>query len=260
MAVRAAKSLESRMKNLKEKVQMDKVPQHVAIIMDGNGRWATQKGLPRVIGHRNGVKAVRAVTEGAGELGITHLTLYAFSTENWKRPAFEVQALMTLLVETVKAEIKTFNENNIRLKAIGDLEKLPRKSREALRDGISQTASNTGLTLILALNYSARWDILQATQSIAKAAKSKQINPEDIDEQVFESHLSTKDYPDPELMIRTSGESRISNFLLWQLAYAELYFTPIFWPEFRKEHFFAAILDFQKRERRFGKTSDQLST
>src|SRR6056297_848321 len=261
MAVKAANSSESlRLKTLKEKIQLEPVPKHVAIIMDGNGRWAKQQGLPRVIGHRSGVKAVRAVTEGAGELGITHLTLYAFSTENWKRPALEVQALMTLLVETVKAEIKTFNKNNIRLQAIGDLEKLPKKSREALQQGINKTASNTGLTLILALNYSARWDILQATQSIANEAKENKIDPEDIDEKAFEAHLSTRDYPDPELMIRTSGESRISNFLLWQLAYAELYFTPIFWPEFRKEHFYTAILDFQNRERRFGEISEQLST
>lgn len=260
MAVKAVDSSDSRLKKLKEKVQSQAVPKHVAVIMDGNGRWAKQQGRPRVFGHRNGVKAVRAVTEGAAELGITHLTLYAFSTENWKRPALEVQALMTLLVQTVKSELKTLNKNNIRLEAIGDLGKLPAKSRKALENGMAETASNTGMTLILALNYSARWDILQATQSIAKAAKENKIDPEEINEEKFEQYLSTKNYPDPELMIRTSGESRISNFLLWQLAYAELYFTPIFWPEFRKEHFYTAILDFQNRERRFGKISEQLST
>jgi undecaprenyl diphosphate synthase len=259
MAVKVADDSDRRLEKLKKQVELHPVPRHVAVIMDGNGRWAKQQGRPRVFGHRNGVKAVRAVTEGAAEMGVSHLTLYAFSTENWKRPALEVQALMSLLVQTVKSEIKTLNKNNIRLEAIGDLQKLPDKSRKALENGISDTASNTGMTLILALNYSARWDILQATQSIAKEAQNNQIDPNDIDEEVFEQHLSTKNYPDPELMIRTSGESRISNFLLWQLAYAELYFTPIFWPEFRKEHFYTAILDFQNRERRFGKISEQLS-
>ncbi len=259
MEVKVKESSKARVQSLKEQIDDQHLPEHVAIIMDGNGRWAKERGRPRVFGHKNGVKAVRAVTEAAAELGISHLTLYAFSTENWNRPALEVRALMALLVETVKSEMKTLKKNNIRLEAIGDLAQLPTKSRLALEKGIEDTKDNDRMTLILALNYSARWDILQATQSIAREAQEDGLDPEDIDEGLFEQHLSTKNYPDPELMIRTSGESRISNFLLWQLAYAELYFTPIFWPEFRKEHFYTAIIDFQKRERRFGKISEQLS-
>ncbi len=237
---------------------MDKLPKHIAIIMDGNGRWAKQHGKPRVFGHRNGVKAVRETTEAAAELGVENITLYAFSTENWNRPRFEVNALMSLLVETIRSEVATLNKNNIRLKAIGDLKKLPAKSYKALMEGIENTKNNTRMNLILALNYSAKWEIMEAIKSLADKIENKQLIAADIDEKTFESELSTKGIPDPELMIRTSGENRISNFLLWQIAYAELYFTPILWPEFRKEHLYQAIIDFQNRERRFGMTSEQL--
>ena len=226
--------------------------------MDGNGRWAKQQGMARVFGHRNGVKAVRETTEASAELGIEYLTLYAFSTENWNRPAFEVNALMSLLVDTLSKEIETLNENNIKLEAIGDLTRLPKRSHEALLKGIEDTKHNSRMTLILALNYSARWEIVEATKSLAAKVKNGDINIEDISDSVFENHLTTKDYPDPELMIRTSGEHRISNYLLWQLAYTELYFTDVLWPDFRKEHLYKALIDFQNRERRFGKTSEQL--
>lgn len=244
---------------LKEQMDLDRIPKHVAIIMDGNGRWAKERGRPRVFGHKSGVKSVRESSEAAAELGVKHLTLYAFSTENWNRPANEVQALMGLLVETVKSEISTLNKNDIQLEAIGDLQKLPKKSYNALVHGIQATQENKRMKLILALNYSARWDIIQATRSIAHAVKANELQAEEINEELFESYLSTRNYPDPELMIRTSGESRISNFLLWQLAYAELYFTPIFWPEFRKKDFYTAILEYQNRERRFGRISEQIS-
>ncbi len=244
--------------DLKSKINLEKLPKHIAIIMDGNGRWAKKHGKPRVFGHRNGVKAVRETTETAAELGVENVTLYAFSTENWNRPKFEVNALMTLLVETIRSEVETLNKNNIRLKAIGDLKKLPSKSYKALLEGIEQTKNNTRMTLILALNYSAKWEIMTAVKSIAEQIENKQISPADIDEKIFENELSTSGIPDPELLIRTSGETRISNFLLWQIAYSELYFTPILWPEFRKDHLYQAIIDFQNRERRFGKTSEQL--
>ena len=245
--------------DLKSKIILDKLPKHIAVIMDGNGRWAKKHGKPRVFGHRNGVKAVREATEAAAELGVKNMTLYAFSTENWNRPQMEVNALMALLVETIRGEIKTLNKNNIRLKAIGDLEKLPTKSHKALLEGIESTKHNSRMTLILALNYSAKWEIMAAVKSIANKIDNKQISPSDIDEKTFENELTTSGIPDPELLIRTSGENRISNFLLWQIAYAELYFTPILWPEFRKEHLYEAIIDFQNRERRFGKTSEQLT-
>ncbi|MBK8490126.1 MAG: isoprenyl transferase [Saprospirales bacterium] len=244
--------------DLKSQIILDKLPRHIAIIMDGNGRWAKQHGKPRVFGHRNGVKAVRETTEAAAELGIKYLTLYAFSTENWKRPKMEVNALMTLLVETIKNEIETLNKNDIRLHAIGDIAKLPKKSYIALQQGIEITKNNQRMTLILALNYSAKWEILEATRQLALQAKSGLLQPEAIDEDVFAGALSTKGIPDPELLIRTSGESRISNFLLWQIAYSELYFTPTLWPDFRKDHLYQAIIDFQHRERRFGKISEQL--
>ncbi|MBK7409589.1 MAG: isoprenyl transferase [Saprospirales bacterium] len=244
--------------DLKSQIILDKLPRHIAIIMDGNGRWAKQHGKPRVFGHRNGVKAVRETTEAAAELGIKYLTLYAFSTENWKRPKMEVNALMTLLVETIKNEIETLNKNDIRLHAIGDIAKLPEKSYIALQQGIEITKNNQRMTLILALNYSAKWEILEATRQLALQAKSGLLQPEAIDEDVFAGALSTKGIPDPELLIRTSGESRISNFLLWQIAYSELYFTPTLWPDFRKDHLYQAIIDFQHRERRFGKISEQL--
>lgn len=244
--------------DLKSNIDTQKLPRHIAIIMDGNGRWAKKHGKPRVFGHKNGVTAVREVTEAAAELGVEYVTLYAFSTENWNRPAYEVTALMLLLLETIRREVKTLNKNNIRLKAIGDLSRLPEKSRKALLEGIEHTKDNTRMTLVLALNYSARWEIMEAVKDIAQRASQKELAISDIDESVFENALSTKGIPDPELLIRTSGESRISNFLLWQIAYAELYFTPIFWPEFRKQHLYQAILDYQNRERRFGKTSEQI--
>lgn len=245
--------------DLKSQINLEKLPRHIAIIMDGNGRWAKQHGKPRVFGHRNGVKSVRESTEAAAELGIEYLTLYAFSTENWNRPQLEINALMTLLVETLRKEIDTLNKNNIRLKAIGDLSKLPEKTYKALLEGIAATSQNNRMTLVLALNYSARWEIVNAAKTLAKEVFNKQLNPAEIDEKTFENALSTHGIPDPELLIRTSGENRISNFLLWQIAYAELYFTPIFWPEFRKKNLYEAIIDFQKRERRFGKISEQLT-
>lgn len=242
----------------KDKINLDKLPNHIAIIMDGNGRWAKTQGKPRVFGHKNGVTSVREVTEAAAELGINYITLYAFSTENWSRPSFEVNALMTLLVETVKSELKTLNKNNIRLQAIGDLSKLPSRTYKTLMEGIEQTKDNKRMTLVLALNYSSRWEIVEAAKKIASEVQSGKINVEDIDSELFSSNLTTKDIPDPELMIRTSGEHRISNYLLWQAAYAEFYFTPVLWPDFKKDDFYQAIIDFQSRERRFGMTSEQL--
>ncbi len=244
--------------DLKSQINIEKLPRHIAVIMDGNGRWAKERGKPRVFGHHSGVTAVREVTEAAAELGVEYMTLYAFSTENWNRPAIEVTALMMLLVETIHKEVATLNKNNIRLKAIGDLSKLPEKTYKVLREGIEKTKNNTRMTLVLALNYSAKWEILHAIQNISKQVADKSILPEQINEDVFEQHLSTQGMPDPELMIRTSGEHRISNFLLWQLAYAEFYFTETFWPDFRKDDFYKAIIDFQNRERRFGKTGEQV--
>jgi len=244
--------------DLKPQVDLKKLPKHIAVIMDGNGRWAKEHGKPRVFGHRNGVTAVRETTEAAAELGVEYLTLYAFSTENWNRPRLEVNALMSLLVETLRNEINTLNKNNIRLQAIGDLEKLPPKTHKALLEGIQNTQHNQRMTLVLALNYSAKWDILEATRKISSLVKAGQIDAEHINEALFSASLSTHGIPDPELLIRTSGETRLSNFLLWQIAYSELYFTDIFWPQFNKDAFYSAIIDFQKRERRFGKTSEQL--
>lgn len=246
------------MSDLKSRIHLEKLPRHVAVIMDGNGRWAKQHNRPRVFGHRNGVRAVREITETAAELGIEYLTLYAFSTENWNRPQKEVEALMLLLVQTLHKEIQTLNKNNIRLKAIGDISKLPPKTRQALLDGIEKTNQNSRMTLVLALNYSAKWELVEVAKDLAGRVKSGAIDVEDIDEQLFASALSTANIPDPELLIRTSGETRLSNFLLWQLAYAEFYFTPVFWPDFGKENFYEAILNYQQRERRFGKTSEQL--
>lgn len=235
------------------------MPEHVAVIMDGNGRWAKQHGKPRIFGHKNGVKSVREVTEAAAELGVKYLTLYAFSTENWNRPALEVNALMHLLVETVKGELKTLNKNSIKLNAIGDLKKLPSKTYEALMQGIADTQHNSRMTLTLALNYSSRWEISEAIKQIASEVKSGDLELEAITPDLISTHMTTHDLPDPELLIRTSGEHRVSNYLLWQIAYTEFYFTDIFWPEFRKKHFHQAILDYQLRERRFGKTSEQLN-
>ena len=244
--------------DLKSQLNLQGLPKHIAVIMDGNGRWAKQQGKPRVFGHKNGVQSVREITEACAEIGVEYLTLYAFSTENWSRPAFEVNALMTLLVETVRKEVKTLMDNDIRLTAIGDIEKLPSKTIKALKEGIHTTKDNKRMTLVLALNYSAKWDIRNAVQAIASKVQQNELKSEEITNEMISDHLSTKSIPDPELLIRTSGECRISNFLLWQIAYAELYFTEVFWPEFRKNHLYEAILNFQQRERRFGKTSDQI--
>ena len=244
--------------NLNLLIDKNNLPKHIAIIMDGNGRWAKAHGKPRVFGHKNGVKSVREVTEAAAELGIQYITLYTFSTENWNRPPTEVVALMTLLVDTIRKEIETLNKNNIRLLAIGDISKLPSKTYKALQEGIDRTKNNNRMTLILALNYSSKWEIIEATKEIARLANAGKIDIENIDDQLFSQHLSTANIPDPELLIRTSGETRLSNFLLWQLAYAEFYFTPIFWPDFNKEQFLKAILSYQNRERRFGLTSEQI--
>jgi undecaprenyl diphosphate synthase len=244
---------------LKEKVNPQKLPKHVAIIMDGNGRWAKQKGNQRIFGHKNGVKAVREVTEAAAEIGVKYLTLYAFSTENWNRPKIEIDALMQLLVSTIHSETKTLLKNNVRLMAIGDKESLPLSVQQNLQNSINQTANNTGLTLVLALSYSSRWEIVNAVKKIALDIENNVLTHQDINEQIFSNYLTTKDIPDPELLIRTSGEYRISNFLLWQIAYSELYFTNKLWPDYRKNDFYEAIIDYQTRERRFGKTSEQLS-
>lgn len=247
------------MSTYKDNILLDKLPRHIAVIMDGNGRWAKTQGKPRVFGHKNGVVSVREVTEAAAEIGVEYLTLYAFSTENWNRPVIEVNALMTLLVETVKSEISTLNKNNIRLQAIGDLSKLPDRTRKALLDGIENTKNNTRMTLILALNYSSRWEIVEAAKNLAADVLEGKLSIGEIDMDTFASRLTTSNIPDPELLIRTSGERRISNYLLWQAAYAELYFTDVLWPDFRKDDFYRAILDYQNRERRFGMTSEQIS-
>lgn len=239
-------------------IAKDNLPKHVAIIMDGNGRWAKEKGKFRVFGHQNGVLAVRDTVEGAVELGIQYLTLYAFSTENWNRPQLEVNALMELLVSTITKETKTLMDNEVRLNAIGDLDSLPKNCHQELKEAMAKTSQNKRCTLTLALSYSSRWELTQAAKQIAELVQAGKLDPKDIDESLFGKHLNTADLPDPELMIRTSGELRISNFLLWQLAYAELYFTPKLWPDFRRQDLFEAILDFQKRERRFGMTSEQL--
>lgn len=241
-------------------INPDKLPEHIAIIMDGNGRWAKKKGAMRVFGHKNAIKSVRESTEACAELGIKHLTLYAFSTENWGRPAQEVNALMQLLVSTIRKEINTLQDNNVRLHTIGDTNTLPKVCQRELADAIRLTQNNTGLNLILALSYSGRWDILNAVKSLVQEAtqQNQTIDINDINEQVFAQHLATKHIPDPELLIRTSGEMRISNFLLWQIAYSEIYITPVLWPDFRREHLYEAILEYQKRERRFGKTSEQV--
>lgn len=244
--------------SLKEKLNSEKLPRHIAIIMDGNGRWAKEKGKDRLFGHYSGVESVRNIVEGCAELGIKYLTLYAFSTENWDRPIDEVTGLMELLVQTIKQEVVTLNKNNIKLQVIGNTEMLPESARKELDEACEATKTNTGLNLVMALSYSSRWEIIRAIKEIAVEIKMGKLDPEEITNQVFEHHLCTASIPDPELMIRTSGEYRISNFLLYQLAYSELYFTDTLWPDFRKENLYEAILDFQNRERRFGKTSEQL--
>lgn len=237
---------------------MNRLPSHIAIIMDGNGRWAKEKGEDRLFGHFHGVESVRNIVEGCAELGIGYLTLYAFSTENWNRPQNEVAGLMELLVQTIREETETLNKNNIKLHVIGDLSKMPASAIQELEESKKITSSNTGLNLIMALSYSSRWEIVEATRKIAKDVEAKKLDPNTIDHDCFQRYLSTANFPDPELMIRTSGEYRISNFLLYQIAYAEFHFTDVLWPDFRKENLYAAIVDYQSRERRFGKTSEQV--
>lgn len=247
------------MASLKEHIDSNNVPQHVAVIMDGNGRWAKKKGAMRIFGHKNAIQAVRDVTEGCGELGIKYLTLYAFSTENWSRPKEEVDGLMQLLVNTLKQEIDRLMENRVRLKTIGDFSHLPKDCQDNLMWAKDQTKNNRGLTLVIALSYSGRWEILKAVNEIVKEARAGKLDDSTINDKTFENYLQTSGIPDPELLIRTSGEMRISNFLLWQIAYTELYITPTLWPDFRKEHLYEAIWSYQQRERRFGKTSEQLT-
>jgi undecaprenyl diphosphate synthase len=244
--------------DLKDKLIPERLPEHVAIIMDGNGRWARHRGAARIFGHQSGVTPVHEVVEASGELGIKYLTLYAFSTENWGRPVEEIEALMSLLVSTIKKETKKLMDNNVRLLTIGDLSKLSETPRKELLNLKELTASNTGLTVILALSYSARSELVQAAKAIIRDAREGKITPEDMNGTIFEQYLETAGIPDPELLIRTSGEFRISNFLLYQIAYTELYFTPVLWPDFRGKHFYEALLDYQARERRFGKTSEQV--
>ena len=247
------------MSALKDHIDFNNLPAHIAVIMDGNGRWAKKKGAMRIFGHRNAVQSVREVTEGCGEIGIKYLTLYAFSTENWARPKKEVDSLMELLVNTLRDEINTLQKNDVRLLTIGDPWSLPPECRENLEWAIDQTKNNNGLTLIMALSYSGRSEIVKAVRQIAEEAKEGKLDPESINEDLFKNYLQTANIPDPELLIRTSGEMRLSNFLLWQVAYTELYITPTLWPDFRKEHLHEAIISFQQRERRFGKTSEQLN-
>ena len=244
--------------DLKPQIDLSRLPEHVAIIMDGNGRWAQEKGEDRLFGHFHGVESVRNIVEGAAELGIGYLTLYAFSTENWDRPANEVAGLMSLLVDTIRKEVPTLNKNNIRLQVIGDRQMLPDFAQKELQEALELTAANTGLTLVMALSYSSRWEITNAVKQIALEVKAGTLDPQQITQDTISDYLCTKGIPDQALVIRTSGEFRISNFLLYQLAYAELYFTPILWPDFRKPHLYEAILDFQQRERRFGKTGNQI--
>lgn len=246
------------METLKEQLNRERLPRHVAIIMDGNGRWAKRQGMVRMFGHRQGVETVHNITECAAELGIGYLTLYTFSTENWNRPKDEVDALMSLLVDTIAKETPTLMKNNVRLLTIGDTNRLPEETRKKFMGCIDETSKNTGLQLVIALSYSSRWEITQAMQETARRCVRGELRYEDINEEYVSGSLTTRGIPDPDLLIRTSGELRISNFLLWQLAYSELYFTDCLWPEFTVEEFYKAILDYQRRERRFGKTSEQV--
>ena len=245
---------------MKESINPNNLPQHIAVIMDGNGRWAKGQGAARIFGHRSAIQAVRDVTEGCAELGVGYLTLYAFSTENWGRPRAEVNALMQLLVSTIGSEQETLMKNNVRLQTIGDTHQLPNNCANTLERAIELTRHNTGLTLVLALNYSGRWEITEAVKNIARQVEQQNLRSEDINQTMIADQLATRTMPDPELLIRTSGEMRISNFLLWQLAYTELYITPVLWPDFRREHLYEAILTYQQRERRFGKISEQVNT
>jgi undecaprenyl diphosphate synthase len=245
--------------NLQEKIDINNLPKHVAVIMDGNGRWAKKKGGLRIFGHQSAITAVRETVEAAAELGIGYLTLYAFSTENWSRPKMEVNALMQLLVTTIRKETATLTKNNIRLQAIGDIESLPEACRRELSEAMALTETNNRMTLVLALSYSGRWDITQAMKAMGQDLERGVLKLDDIREETVSNYLSTRNMPGPELLIRTSGEQRISNFLLWQLAYSELYITDLLWPDFRKQHLYEALLSFQRRERRFGKISEQLT-
>jgi undecaprenyl diphosphate synthase len=246
------------MKDFRSQINADKLPNHIAIIMDGNGRWAEMKGKPRVFGHKNGVTSVKEVIEGCREIGVNYLTLYAFSTENWNRPKLEVKTLMALLVSSLRKELKTLVKNNIKLKTIGNIENLPEKAQTELAEVVEKTKNNTSLTLTLALSYGSREEIVNVIRNISKKVVNNQLAIEEINENIINNHLYTFSLPDVDLLIRTSGEKRISNFLLWQIAYAELYFTNTLWPDFRKENLFNAIVDYQQRERRFGKTSQQI--
>lgn len=246
------------MEELKSQISKNTVPNHIAIIMDGNGRWAKKRGKPRIFGHKNGVTSVKQAIEGCGELGIKYLTLYAFSTENWKRPKLEVKTLMVLLVTTLKDELKTLQKNNIKLNTIGTISNLPEKVQIELREVIEKTKNNDALILTLALSYGSREEIVNVIKKISKKVVNNRLKPEEIDEKIINNHLYTFSLPNVDFLIRTSGEKRISNFLLWQIAYAELYFTDTLWPDFRKENLYNAILDYQNRERRFGKTSEQI--
>ena len=244
---------------MKENIDLSNLPQHIAVIMDGNGRWAKKQGAMRIFGHHHGIKSVKDTVEGCVELGVRYLTLYTFSTENWSRPKLEVEGIMQLLVKTIGEEVPDLHKNNVRLKTIGELDSLPKSARKKLLDSIELTKNNTGLTLTLALSYSGKWEIVQATKKIATLVKTGALAIENISEEIFAKHLATEDAPDVDLMIRTGGDHRISNYLLWQLAYAELYFMDdLYWPEFRQKHLFEAIYAYQQRERRFGKTSEQL--
>ncbi len=245
--------------NTIEEINDQRLPRHIAIIMDGNGRWAKQKGKLRVFGHENGVRTVRSTVESCVKIGLEYLTLYTFSTENWNRPKLEVDTLMRLLVSSLKRELKTFNKNNVRLNTIGDIKSLPTKAYNELVEVMEKTKGNTGMTLTLALSYGAREELKNAMQQIAIKVKNNIISPESIDETIINTHLYTQNLPDVDLLIRTSGERRISNFLLWQIAYAELYFIDVFWPDFKEHHLVEAIINYQNRERRFGKTSEQLN-
>jgi undecaprenyl diphosphate synthase len=246
------------MSQLQDQIDKKHLPRHIAIIMDGNGRWAKEQGQDRLFGHFHGVESVRNIVEGCAELGIEYLTLYAFSTENWDRPEYEVVGLMELLVSTIRKEVESLHKNNIRLHVIGDMNMLPDYAKKELNEALSFTKNNTGLNLIMALSYSGRWELLNAVKSIAREVKKGELTVEDINQDTLQQHLVTSEFPDPELMIRTSGEFRISNFLLYQLAYAELYFTNVRWPDFRKDDLYEAIINYQGRQRRFGKTGDQV--
>jgi undecaprenyl diphosphate synthase len=245
--------------SLREEINKDRLPQHVAVIMDGNGRWAKSHGRNRSEGHREGVVSVRKIVEAAVAIGLKYLTIYTFSTENWTRPDEEVDALMSIMVAAIRRETPDLMKNNVRLAAVGDVARLPVDVRNALSECLEKTSGNTGTTLVLALSYSSRWEIVRAARRIAENVREGKLNPEDVDETLFSSYLTTRDLPNPDLLIRTGGEKRISNFLLWQLSYAELYFTDIYWPDFRENEFYESILSYQQRERRFGKTSEQIT-